>query len=102
VQDAVVEALIWGYFTEGADLNDRPTLVALAVQGGIPAAEAGRLLSSDGGRAEVLREEALYKSAGVSGVPSFYLGGELAFSGAAEPPLLAEAIRQAAGPDRVL
>lgn len=94
-QDAVVERLFHAYFEEGMDLNDQPTLVRLAVEGGLPAADANRLLATNEGRAEVLREEAHYKSFGVNGVPSFFIGGQAVFSGAAEPSVLAERIKEA-------
>jgi predicted DsbA family dithiol-disulfide isomerase len=42
----------------------------------------------------VLREEAQYKSLGVSGVPSFFFNGQPGFSGAVAPVMLADAIRQ--------
>jgi len=96
VQDAVVERLFRGYFEEGLDLNDRPALVRLAVEGGIPAPDVERLLAGDEGRADVLREEAQYKSLGVSGVPSFFFNGQPGFSGAVAPVMLADAIRQGA------
>jgi predicted DsbA family dithiol-disulfide isomerase len=95
VQDAVVEALFRAYFVEGLNLNDPPTLLALATLGGIPGPDAERLLSGDEGRAEVLAEEAGFKSLGVNGVPSFFVVGRFACSGAAPAPLLADAIRQA-------
>jgi predicted DsbA family dithiol-disulfide isomerase len=94
VQDAVVERLFRGYFEEGLDLNDRPTLVRLAVEGGFPAADVERLLAGEEGRADVLREEAQYKLLGVNGVPSFFFDGHPGFSGAVAPPMLADAIRQ--------
>ena len=89
-----MERLFQGYFEEGLDLNDRQILVRQAVEGGILAADAERLLASDEGRADVLREEVHFKSLGVSGVPTFFLNGEAAFSGAVPPPMLADAIRQ--------
>lgn len=95
VQDGVAESLFGGYFTAGADLNDGATLVRLAAESRIPTAEAERLLAGDEGRAEVLDEEARYKAIGVSGVPSFFLDGTQAFSGAVEPRLLADAILRA-------
>ena len=95
VQDAVVEKLFRGYFEDGLNLNDRPTLVHLAADGGIQASAAERLLAGDEGKAEVLREEAHYKSLGVSGVPAFFLNGKPAFSGAVAPAMLADAIREA-------
>ncbi len=97
VQDAVAESLFKGYFTEGLDLNDRRTLLGLAVEGGVPTADAERLLAGDEGRTEVLAEEARYKLQGVNGVPAFFIDGESAFSGAVEPLLLADAITRARG-----
>jgi predicted DsbA family dithiol-disulfide isomerase len=95
VEDAVVEGLFRAYFEEGLDLNDLAVLVRLAAESRLPAGEAERLVAGDGGRADVLREEAKYKSLGVSGVPSFFFNGEPAFSGAVAPTLLADAIQQA-------
>lgn len=94
VQDAVVERLFRGYFEEGLDLNDRAVLVRLALEGGIPASEAEKLLAGDEGRADVLLEETRFKSLGVSGVPSFFFNDQPGFSGAVAPAMLAEAIRQ--------
>src|SRR4051812_25352727 len=88
VQDGVAESLFRGYFTGGADLNDRPTLIAVAAEGGIPTADAERLVAGDEGLSEVLAEEGRYKALGVSGVPSFFLDGVPAFSGAVEPRML--------------
>jgi predicted DsbA family dithiol-disulfide isomerase len=94
VQDATVERLFQGYFGEGLDLNDRPVLVRLAVEGGILASDAERLLASNEGLADVLQEEAQFKSFGVNGVPSFFFNGDSCFSGAVAPAMLADAIRQ--------
>jgi predicted DsbA family dithiol-disulfide isomerase len=95
VQDAVVERLFRGYFEEGLDLNDRPVLVRLAVESGLPVADVERLLVGDEGRADMLSEEAKYKSLGVSGVPSLFFNGQPGFSGAVAPAMLADAIQQA-------
>lgn len=92
VQDAIVELLFRAYFSEGLNLNDLSTLIALATKAGI-GTDAERMLVSDEGRSDVQEEEARYKSLGVSSVPSFFFNGRFAFAGAAEPPLLADAIR---------
>lgn len=94
MQDGVVERLFKGYFEEGLDLNDRAVLVRLAVEGGVPVQEAESLLSGNEGRAEVLRDEAKYKSLGVSGVPSFFFNDQPGFSGAVAAAMLADAMRQ--------
>jgi predicted DsbA family dithiol-disulfide isomerase len=93
VQEAVVERLFRGYFEEGLDLSDRPTLVRLATEGGIPVVDAERL-AGDEGWADVLRVEDQYKSLGVSGVPSFFFNGQPSFSGAVAPVMLADAMGQ--------
>jgi predicted DsbA family dithiol-disulfide isomerase len=97
VQDSVVEALFRGYFEEGLDLSDRATLVNIARDGGIPVADAERLLAGDEGQAEVYCEEDRYKSLGVNGVPTFFFNGTFAFSGAGAPEMLADGIRRAMG-----
>jgi len=61
----------------------------------VPAAAMDVAPSGEPRLPTVLAEEARYRAAGVEGVPSFFLDGDLAFSGAVEPPLLAEAIRRA-------
>jgi predicted DsbA family dithiol-disulfide isomerase len=93
VQDVVVETLFRAYFSDGLNLNDLSTLIALAAKAGI-GADAERMLAGDEGRAEVQEEETRYKSLGVSSVPSFFFNGQFAFAGAAAPTLLADAIRQ--------
>src|SRR4051812_12855702 len=47
VQDAVVEALFQGYFTDGRDLSDRATLVGVAAGAGLDRAEVEKLLAGD-------------------------------------------------------
>lgn len=92
VQDVVVESLFRAYFTDGLDLNDHATLVGLAAKAGV---DAERILVGDEGRAEVLKEEARYKSRGVNSVPSFFVNDRFLVAGAGDPAVLAEAIRQA-------
>jgi predicted DsbA family dithiol-disulfide isomerase len=94
VQNAVVERLFRGYFEEGLDLNDRATLVRLAVESGIPGPDAERLFAGREGLTDVLREEEHYKSLGVTGVPSFFFNGKPGFSGAVPAAMLADAVRQ--------
>ena len=97
VQDAVVEALFRAYFSEGVDIGLRENLVAVAATVGVPAADAERLLGSDEGVAGVLAEERAYKAMRIKGVPAFVVGGTVMVSGAAEPAVMAEALRPAVG-----
>jgi predicted DsbA family dithiol-disulfide isomerase len=97
VQDAAVEAVFRAYFVEGRNMNDRPTLVALAVEVGIPQPEAERFFSTDEGNAEVIAEEKRSHTLGVQGVPTFVAAGAPLFSGAQPPELMAEEFLRIAG-----
>jgi predicted DsbA family dithiol-disulfide isomerase len=84
------------YFTEGADLSDRETLVKAAAGVGMDAAKVREMLASD---ADVERVEAAAnsaKDAGIDGVPTYIIGGVAAVTGAQPPEVLAQAIEQIA------
>ncbi|HEX5213487.1 MAG TPA: DsbA family oxidoreductase [Pseudolabrys sp.] len=84
------------YFTEGADLTDRDTLVKAAAAVGLDAETVHAALGSDKDVAEVEREAQAAKESGIEGVPMFIFGGKFAVSGAQSPEYLAEAIARAA------
>jgi predicted DsbA family dithiol-disulfide isomerase len=69
------------YFTQGADLTDRDTLVKAA---------------ADKDVAVIEQEAVSAKDAGIQGVPCFIFGGKFAVSGAQEPEYLAQAIERMA------
>jgi predicted DsbA family dithiol-disulfide isomerase len=98
VQDAAVEAVFHAYFVEGRNLNDRSTLIALAIGVGIPQPEAERFFATDEGAAEVVAEEKRSRVLGVNGVPTFLAAGVPLFSGAQPPDLMAEEFLRIAGP----
>jgi predicted DsbA family dithiol-disulfide isomerase len=83
------------YFTEGADLTDRETLVRAASAVGLNADDTRSALASDKDVAEVEREAEAAKEAGIQGVPMFIFDGRFAVSGAQAPEYLAEAIERA-------
>ena len=83
------------YFTQGADLTDRDTLVRAASAVGLNADETRAALASDKDVAEVEREAEAAKEAGIQGVPMFIFDGRFAVSGAQAPETLAEAIERA-------
>ena len=91
-QDAMVETLFRGYFSEGRDIGDAGVLAGLAAEAGIERARAETLLNGTEGAAEVAAEEELAMRAGLSGVPTFVLGGRVLFSGAQPPELIAQAL----------
>ena len=84
------------YFTQGADLTDRDTLVRAAAAVGLDANTVREALASDQDVAAIEQEALSAKEAGIEGVPCFIFGGKLAVSGAQSPEYLAEAIDRTA------
>lgn len=94
-QDAVIEAMFHGYFVEGQDIGDRAVLAGIAASAGLPRDEAAAYLAGDDGAAEVRAEDAAFRNAGLSGVPSFVMRGHVLFSGALPADTMAEAFAKA-------
>jgi predicted DsbA family dithiol-disulfide isomerase len=84
------------YFTQGADLTDRDTLVRAAASVGLDADKVREALASDQDVAEIEQEAQSAKEAGIEGVPCFIFGGKFAVSGAQSPEYLADAIDRTA------
>jgi predicted DsbA family dithiol-disulfide isomerase len=84
------------YFSQGADLTDRDTLVKAAAAVGLNADTVRADLGSDKDVAAVEQEALSAKEAGIEGVPCFIFGGKFAVSGAQEPGYLAQAIERMA------
>jgi predicted DsbA family dithiol-disulfide isomerase len=80
------------YFTQGADLTDRETLVQAAASVGLDVKTVREGLESDQDVAEIEREALSARKAGIEGVPYFIFGGKFAVSGAQSPEYLADAI----------
>jgi predicted DsbA family dithiol-disulfide isomerase len=94
-QDEVVETLFNAYFVEGVDVGERRNLVGIAAAAGIEVASAEKMMETDEGLREVVAEEEQFKAMGIDGVPGFVVNGVYLFSGAVEPQVVAEAIREA-------
>jgi predicted DsbA family dithiol-disulfide isomerase len=94
-QDAVVESLFRGYFTEGADIGSVPVLGQLAGRAGLDAAAVESFLQREEGATEVKAEEAAGHRLGIHGVPYFVINGSISISGAQPPDIFVSAIRQA-------
>ena len=84
------------YFTQGADLTDRDTLVKAAADVGLDADTVRADLAGDKDVAAVEQEALSAKESGIEGVPCFIFGGKFAVSGAQAPEYLAEAIERLA------
>lgn len=94
-QDALVEALFHGYFTEGVNVGEVEQLISLAAGAGLDGAAVGRFLESNDGVEGVQREEARGRQLGIRGVPYFVLNGKTTVSGAQPVETFVAAINQA-------
>jgi predicted DsbA family dithiol-disulfide isomerase len=81
-QDAVVESLFRGYFTEGADIGSFSVLVQLASRAGLDETAVAAFLRGEEGASDVKHEEAAGHRLGIRGVPYFVLDGLYGISGA--------------------
>jgi len=93
---AMKQKLMDLYFTEGADLSDRETLVKAAADVGLDADKVRGDLASEKDVDAVGGEAQRAKEAGIDGVPCFIFAGKYAVSGAQAPEYLAEMIERAA------
>ena len=94
-QDAVVDRLFQDYFVEGRDIGDRAVLLAAAASAGLDRTAVEASLGSDEGRAEILAEDAAVRRAGLQGVPTFVLNGQVLFSGAVPAEAFADGVAKA-------
>ncbi len=82
LQTRTAMALFRRYFERGEDISDPAILTSAAAEAGLDAGAIARLLQGDADR-ETLRAEAdAAREMGVTGVPTFILGGRYAISGA--------------------
>jgi len=88
-------ALFAAYFTEGKNLNDRDTLVAIGSSVGIAEAELHAYLESEVGAEEVAVSQAEAERIGITGVPFFIFNGRFAVSGAQPVAMFLQVIDRA-------
>jgi predicted DsbA family dithiol-disulfide isomerase len=96
-QDAIVESLFRGYFTERVDIGSVPVLGQLAGRSGLDPAAVESFLHSEGGATEVKDEEAAGHRLGIRGVPYFVLNSSILISGAQPSDIFVSALQQAKG-----
>src|SRR3954447_13657983 len=114
LQTEMKERLMRAHHTEGELVSDRETLVRLAAEVGVPAAEAREMLSSDRFAAEVAGpaaearemlssdrfaaevrdDEETAAASGIHSVPTFVVDRRLAVAGARPPEVLLELLRR--------
>jgi len=83
-QDLVVERLFRAYFTEGANVGDHDTLLAIVDELAGDRAGAAVMLDGDAFTDRVRADEATAREIEVTGVPAFVLAGRLTIPGAQE------------------
>ena len=80
-QTPVVDALFRRYFEDGADISDPDVLVGIAEEAGMEGDMVRALLTSEADAAEVQEEFDAAREIGVSGVPTFLVGGKYVIQG---------------------
>ncbi|MCA8832012.1 DsbA family oxidoreductase [Hymenobacter pini] len=93
-QDAAKERLFKAYLEEGLDINDGATLVRLAAELGLPAAEVEQLLASSQFEQEVRYDEYQAQQLNIRGVPYFVFEDKYAVSGAQPTELFREVLEK--------
>ena len=88
------ERLLRAYFSEGALVSDRETLVGLGVEVGLEADAVRAALAGDSQSAGVRADLARAREVGVRGVPFFLLDGKYGVSGAQSADSLLDVLEQ--------
>lgn len=94
LQNEMKERLQKGYFTDGLAYSDPETLVMLAAEVGLDAAEARAILESDAYAADVRADIRRAQMLGIRGVPFFLFDERFAVSGAQPAELFLAALEK--------
>lgn len=95
-QRELKHALLRAYFTEGRDVSDHDTLVAIAGDAGLPADRAREILASDTYAAEVRTMEGFFMQQGIQAVPAVIIERRHLISGGQPVEVFEQALRQVA------
>ncbi len=95
VQAQVLDRLYRAHFTELRSIFDTASLVELAAEAGLDAAEVREVLGGDRYLDRVRGDEAVARSLGIAGVPFFVVDGAFGVSGAQPVEVLSQALEQA-------
>ena len=81
-QDDVVAALFQAYFTDGRDIGAVPELIAIGGECGLETDMLTRLFETEADLEDIRARDAHSRQMGVTGVPTFIVGGRHAVPGA--------------------
>jgi predicted DsbA family dithiol-disulfide isomerase len=95
LQHEVLDRLYRAYFEQGFSLFDRARLLDLVVEAGLDRARAAAVLESDDFTEGVEADQLKLQEFGVNGVPFFVVDERYGISGAQDPKVFAQALRQA-------
>jgi predicted DsbA family dithiol-disulfide isomerase len=95
LQSEMKERLMRATFTEGLPIADKPTLVRLAAEAGLPAAQVQAVLDGDAYADAVRADQQQAAQYGITGVPFFVADGKYAVSGAQPPEVLLQLLQRA-------
>ncbi len=93
-QTALKLALFTAHFTDGRNVSDHETLIAIAQETGLDAETARGILASDDFADDVRAEEAQWEDRFISGVPAFIFNGKYMVPGAQDPDVLVQVIER--------
>ncbi len=99
-QRALKHGLLRADFSEGRDVSDHDTLVAIAAEAGLPEARAREILASGAFADEVRIGEQFFQSHGIRAVPAIILERKHLISGGQPPEVFEQALRQVAAEKR--
>jgi predicted DsbA family dithiol-disulfide isomerase len=97
VQQAVVNALMRAYWTEGRDIGDLSTLADIASENGMDREATLRLLQSDADADDIQARDQDARHKGVNAVPTFLIAQQYVVSGAQPPETWGKVIEELMG-----
>ncbi|MGG4396105.1 DsbA family oxidoreductase [Paenibacillus thiaminolyticus] len=94
-RDKVAELLFKAYFTDGKNVSEKDTLLAVAAEAGLEREAAASMLESEQFTSEVEEEMREANQLGCRGVPFFVFNRKYAVGGAQQPEMFLEVLDKA-------
>ncbi|CAN5393714.1 DsbA family oxidoreductase [soil metagenome] len=96
-QDALVQRLFRGYFTDGENLSDRGALLNAVTEAGLDVDEAAQVLDSDRYVAQITDDQREAGELGITGVPAFVIDQKYLIPGAQDVDRIVAMLEQVRG-----